>query len=420
MFKPLKFLLANVVHSGDLTFVDARGVAHRFGDGSGPPIRVRARDRRLEWHLALDPEMAAGEGYTQGRLIVEIGSVYDFIALMMRNLVDRSYPAFARRLGTVRRLLRRVHQFNPLGRSQVNVKHHYDIDPRIYDLFLDPDHQYSCAYFATPDMTLAEAQNAKKRHIAAKLALKPGQRVLDIGCGWGGLGLYLARSSGAEVTGITLSSEQLKIARERAAVVNGGTIAPRYELCDYRAVSGTYDHVVSVGMFEHVGLPHFGAFFSAVRRALTPGGTALIHTIGRTDTPAGTNPFIARYIFPGGYIPALSEVMKSVESSGLIVTDVEVLRLHYAETLRAWRARFLAKRAQAVEIAGEEFCRMWEFYLAGSEAAFRYQNFVVFQIQLARAIDTLPVTRDYMAAAERALPVGPGERIRPFGIVARR
>jgi len=411
MFKPLKNLLATVVQSGDLTFVDTNGTAHRFGNGSGPPVSIRATDRRFEWHLALDPEMAAGEGYMQGRLKVEKGSIYDFIALMMGNLTGRAYPSALRKLGAVRRLLRPFAQFNPLDRSRRNVHHHYDIDPRIYDLFLDPDRQYSCAYFATPDMTLAEAQNAKKRHIAAKLGVKPAETVLDIGCGWGGLGLYLARGAGADVTGITLSTEQLRIARQRAAEGNGHTPPPRFELCDYRELRGTFDHVVSVGMFEHVGLPHYGAFFQAVRRALAPHGTALIHTIGRTDEPAGTNPFIARYIFPGGYIPALSEIMTAVETSGLIVTDVEVLRLHYAETLRAWRTRFLANRSEAVAIAGEEFCRMWEFYLAGSEAAFRFQNFVVFQVQLARAIETLPITRDYMTTAERALPSVPGERI---------
>jgi cyclopropane-fatty-acyl-phospholipid synthase len=420
MFKPLEFLLASVVRDGDLTFTDATGADHRFGNRHGPPIKIRVGDRRFEWHLALDPEMAAGEGYMSGRLRVEQGSIYDFIALMMRNLVDRPYPTFARKLGSVRRLLRPVQQFNPIGRSQRNVAHHYDIDPRIYDLFLDPDRQYSCAYFATPGMSLAEAQDAKKRHIAAKLALKPGQKVLDIGCGWGGLGLYLARATGARVTGITLSEEQLRIARGRAAASDAQGPAPRFDLCDYRAVAGAFDRVVSVGMFEHVGLPQYATFFSAVHRALARGGTALVHTIGRTDAPAGTNPFIARYIFPGGYIPALSEIMSAVEGSGLIVTDVEVLRLHYAETLRAWRERFLANRAAAVEIAGEEFCRMWEFYLAGSEAAFRYQNFVVFQVQLARAIDTLPITRDYMSATERSLPLGSGERIRPLGVAAGR
>jgi len=419
MLKPLSLLLSNVVRTGDLTLVDPEGTVHCFGDGGTPSVRVEIQDRGLEWHLVLDPEMAAGEGYMTGRLRVTQGSVYDFIALMMQNMAERPLPAYAQWLAKLRSWLRPVVQFNPASRAKRNVRHHYDIDPRIYDLFLDPDRQYSCAYFADPGMSLAEAQAAKKRHIAAKLALASGQRVLDIGCGWGGLALYLADAAGADVTGVTLSEEQIKIARERA---EAAAIAhrPRFALSDYRAVKGPFDRVVSVGMFEHVGLPHYGTFFKTVARLLAPGGSALLHTIGRTDRPAGTNPFIARYIFPGGYIPALSEIMKAVEASGLIVSDVEVLRLHYAETLLAWRRRFLANRTAAVAIAGEEFCRMWEFYLAGSEAAFRFQNFVVFQVQLTKRIDTLPVTRDYMAATEAALPLAKPEGERPQGIAAGR
>jgi cyclopropane-fatty-acyl-phospholipid synthase len=417
MFKPLSVLLSNVVCDGNLTFIDAAGTAHRFGDGSGPPITVRIADRRLEWHLALDPELAAGEGYMNGRLTLEQGSIYEFIALMMRNLTSRPFPAYAQKLARVRSWTRALAQLNSAGRAKRNVHHHYDIDPRIYDLFLDPDRQYSCAYFVEPNMGLAEAQAAKKRHIAAKLALEPGQKVLDIGSGWGGLALYLASAAGVDVTGITLSSEQLRIARDRA-LAEAPEHRPRFELTDYRDARGTYDRIVSVGMFEHVGTPHYATFFSSLARLLSPGGTALLHTIGRTDLPAGTNPFIARYIFPGGYIPALSEIMSAVEASGLIVTDVEVLRLHYAETLRAWRGRFVANRAAAVRIAGEEFFRMWEFYLAGSEAAFRFQNFVVFQVQLARRIDTLPITRDYIAGAEQALPLGCGEFVHTPGVAA--
>ncbi|HRO50942.1 MAG TPA: cyclopropane-fatty-acyl-phospholipid synthase family protein [Hyphomicrobium sp.] len=420
MFKPLARLLTSIVRTGDLTLIDARGVPHRFGNGEGAPVVVRILQRRLEWHLALDPEMAAGEGYMSGALRLEAGGIYDFIALMMANLAERPPSGSLQALSRVRRLLRPLAQFNPTPRARANVHHHYDIDPRIYDLFLDPDRQYSCAYFAETGLSLAEAQAAKKRHIAAKLALRPGQRVLDIGCGWGGLALYLARDTGVAVTGITLSDEQLKIARQRAAAEAAGA-QPEFALADYRDLTGTFDRIVSVGMFEHVGLPHYRPFFSAVARLLSPDGAALIHTIGRTDEPAGTNPFIARYIFPGGYIPALSEIMTAVERSGLIVSDVEVLRLHYAETLRAWRRRFAANRHKAVAIAGEEFCRMWEFYLAGSEAAFRYQNFVVFQIQLAKRIGTLPITRGYMARAERTLPLGSQERgERPRPVASRR
>jgi cyclopropane-fatty-acyl-phospholipid synthase len=419
MLKPLSLLLSNVVRTGDLTLVDPDGAPHRFGDGGTPSVCIEVKDRGLEWHLVLDPEMAAGEGYMTGRLRITQGTVYDFIALMMQNMAERPLPAYAQWLAKLRSWLRPIVQFNPASRAKRNVRHHYDIDPRIYDLFLDPDRQYSCAYFADPGMSLAEAQAAKKRHIAAKLALAPGQRVLDIGCGWGGLALYLADAAGVDVTGVTLSEEQIKIARERA---EAAPVAhrPRFELSDYRAVKGPFERIVSVGMFEHVGLPHYGTFFKAVARLLAPGGTALLHTIGRTDRPAGTNPFIARYIFPGGYIPALSEIMKAVEASGLIISDVEVLRLHYAETLLAWRRRFLANRTAAVAIAGEEFCRMWEFYLAGSEAAFRFQNFVVFQVQLTKRIDTLPITRDYMAATDTTLPLAKSEGDRPQGIAAGR
>ena len=419
MLKPLSLLLSNVVRTGDLTLVDPDDAPHRFGDGGTPSVCIEVKDRGLEWHLVLDPEMAAGEGYMTGRLRITQGTVYDFIALMMQNMAERPLPAYAQWLAKLRSWLRPIVQFNPASRAKRNVRHHYDIDPRIYDLFLDPDRQYSCAYFADPGMSLAEAQAAKKRHIAAKLALAPGQRVLDIGCGWGGLALYLADAAGVDVTGVTLSEEQIKIARERA---EAAPVAhrPRFELSDYRAVKGPFERIVSVGMFEHVGLPHYGTFFKAVARLLAPGGTALLHTIGRTDRPAGTNPFIARYIFPGGYIPALSEIMKAVEASGLIISDVEVLRLHYAETLLAWRRRFLANRTAAVAIAGEEFCRMWEFYLAGSEAAFRFQNFVVFQVQLTKRIDTLPITRDYMAATETTLPLAKSEGDRPQGIAAGR
>ncbi|WP_295559216.1 cyclopropane-fatty-acyl-phospholipid synthase family protein [uncultured Hyphomicrobium sp.] len=419
MLKPLSLILSSVVRRGNLTFVDPDGAVHHFGDGNDPAVRIEIADRRLEWHLALDPEMAAGEGYMSGRLRVTQGTIYDFIALMMGNLADRPFPAYAQVLAKLRGWVRPIAQFNPARRATRNVRHHYDIDPRIYDLFLDPDRQYSCAYFSEPGMSLADAQAAKKRHIAAKLSLIPGQRVLDIGSGWGGLALYLARAANADVTGVTLSEEQIRIARERTQSARLAN-PPRFELRDYRKVEGTFDRIVSVGMFEHVGLPHYKTFFATMARLLAPNGVGLLHTIGRTDKPAATNPFIARYIFPGGYIPALSEIMTAVEATGLIVCDVEVLRLHYAETLLAWRRRFLANRPAAVGIAGEEFCRMWEFYLAGAEASFRFQNFVVFQIQLARRIDATPVTRDYMAVVERALPLVMGDGDRPKGIAAGR
>jgi cyclopropane-fatty-acyl-phospholipid synthase len=301
-------------------------------------------------------------------------------------------------------LARRIHQYNPIGKAQANVAHHYDLSDTLYDLFLDADRQYSCAYFIRPDDTLERAQAQKKRHIAAKLLLRPGQKILDIGCGWGGLALYLAKIADAEVTGVTLSKEQHQVARRRAAEAG---LAGRvdFKLLDYRLESGRFDRIVSVGMFEHVGVGHYDEFFGALRQLLADDGVALLHTIGRADGPGETNTWIRKYIFPGGYSPALSEVLPAIERAGLYVTDVEVLRLHYAETLRHWRQRVLANRERIVALYDERFLRMWEFYLAGSEVTFRHAGHVVFQIQLAKRVDAVPLTRDYIAEFERAHPL---------------
>src|SRR5262249_5384079 len=352
--------------------------------------------------LVFDPQLALGEAYMQGRLILEEGRIYDLLELVLLNLMQRPLPSWSSVFDGARYLFRRLSQFNPLGRAQRNAAHHYDINGAIYDLFLDSDRQYSCAYFAAGVGDLESAQLAKKRHIAAKLALARGQRLLDIGSGWGGLGIYLAKIADCEVTGVTLSSEQLKISRERALKEGLGR-AVRFELKDYRQIEGRFERIVSGGMFEHVGVNHYARFFRKVRELLTEDGIALIHTIGRSQPPAATNPFIAKYIFPGGYIPALSEVTAAIERSGLIVSDLEILRLHYADTLRAWRQRFLANWNTAAGILDERFCRMWEFYLAASEAAFRYLGLVVFQIQLEQRPGTLPLTRDYMREAEERL-----------------
>jgi cyclopropane-fatty-acyl-phospholipid synthase len=336
-----------------------------------------------------------------GQLRMEQGRIYELLEVLLSNLQYQSQPRWTSGPSAARYALRRVAQFNPARRAQRNVAHHYDIDDDIYQLFLDQDRQYSCAYFTDSD-DLDEAQLAKKRHIVAKLAVEPGQRVLDIGSGWGGLGLYLAKAAGCDVTGVTLSREQLKFSRERVLKEGIGR-SVRFEFRDYRKVTGRFDRIVSVGMFEHVGVNHYGAFFRKVRDLLTENGVALIHTIGRSEPPSVTNPFIAKYIFPGGYIPALSEVTSAIERAGLVISDVEVLRLHYAETLRAWRQRFLANWERAAAIRDEVFCRMWEFYLAGSETAFRYQDLVVFQIQLIKRNQALPITRDYMFDDERRL-----------------
>ncbi len=337
--------------------------------------------------------------------MVEQGSIADVLAIMLGQNTD--VPHWARLQGFIRYLARRFEQFNPRRRSRRNVAHHYDLDGRLYSLFLDADRQYSCGYFENPGQSLDDAQLAKKRHIAAKLVLDRERgdkdlRVLDIGCGWGGLGLYLAETAGADVTGVTLSQEQHAIANERAAE-KGLSERARFDLRDYRDVEGPFDRIVSVGMFEHVGVNHYSTFFRKSAQLLAKDGVMLLHSIGRSEGPSRTSPWISKYIFPGGYIPSLSEVLPRIEQSGLLVTDIEILRLHYAETLKHWRERFLAHRAEVERIYDERFERMWEFYLAASEMSFREQNMMVFQIQLTRQQGVVPVTRDYIAREERRL-----------------
>ena len=320
---------------------------------------------------------------------------------------NQSAPSSGHLIATFREkfgvLTRRIAQFNPAQRSRRNVAHHYDLNGRLYSLFLDRDRQYSCAYFPRGDETIDEAQVAKKRHIAAKLLLfRPGLSVLDIGCGWGGLALTLARDYGACVTGITLSTEQLTEARARAKA-EGLEDRVTFELLDYRSLHRRFDRIVSVGMFEHVGVGYYQEFFGVVKRCLAPDGIALLHSIGRSDGPSSTNPWISKYIFPGGYCPSLSEVFPAIEKTGLIATDVEILRLHYAETLRHWRRRFMANRDAIATIYDERFCRMFEFYLAGCELAFRRQHHMIFQIQVTRDQSSAPLTRDYMTDTERAM-----------------
>ncbi len=395
-------VFGHVVRRGALEVTLASGRRMRFGDGAGDTVAIRLADRRAELALALDPYLQVGELFMDGRLIVERGTIYDFLHLVLDNLHGRPVPRLARLLEWPRYWMRRLRQLNLPGRARRNVAHHYDLDARLYALFLDADRQYSCAYFEHPGQSLDDAQLAKKRHIAAKLAVEPGHSVLDIGCGWGGLALYLAETAGARVRGITLSQEQHDIARGRA---RDRHLEERvdFRLEDYRRSGGTFDRIVSVGMFEHVGLVHFRAFFRTAARLLRPDGVMLLHAIGRPEGPGFTNPWIDKYIFPGGYIPALSEVLPAIERSGLLVTDIEILRLHYAETLAAWRQRFLARRAEAQALWGERFCRMWEFYLSASETAFRCEDLMVFQIQLARRQDAVPLTRGYIAEREAEL-----------------
>lgn len=347
--------------------------------------------------------MRTGELFMDGRLVMDQGAIYDFLHLLLRQGTDTSPGSSADLLDKVRDVLRRLLQRNDADRSRRNVQHHYDLDDRLYSLFLDPEWQYSCAYFEHPGQSLADAQVAKMRHIAAKLALQGGERVLDIGCGWGGMACYLADVAEAGwVFGVTLSEEQIRGARERAAA-RGLADRVRFDLLDYRSVSGTFNRIVSVGMFEHVGLAHYQTFFDTCRGYLADDGVMLLHTIGVSDAPSLTNPWITKHIFPGGHLPSLSQILPAVERAGLVVTDIEVLRLHYADTLRAWRDAFMARRDEASALFDERFCRMWEYYLSMSETAFRCEGVVVFQLQLARRVEGLPITRDYMAAAERRL-----------------
>jgi cyclopropane-fatty-acyl-phospholipid synthase len=396
----LEKLLGGFVRKGTLRITAAGGRTFTVGDGTGKPVAIRLLTQRAELSILLDPELRLGEAYMDGILVMEEGSIADLLAIALGQ--HRQVPRWARPQWLIRYLARRLHQLNPPRRARENVAHHYDLDGRLYALFLDSDRQYSCAYFETPDMSLDDAQLAKKRHIASKLLVAPGQKVLDIGSGWGGLGIYLAEMCRANVEGVTLSEEQHTLSRARAEE-KGLSGTANFRLEDYRAVEGTFDRIVSVGMFEHVGVGFYDAFFRKCASLLADDGVILLHSIGRPEGRSYTNPWTAKYIFPGGYIPALSEVLPAIERSGLLVTDIEILRLHYAETLKAWRERFLARREEVERIYDARFCRMWEFYLASSEMAFRVNGMMVFQIQLTKRQDVVPLTRDYIAREEARL-----------------
>jgi cyclopropane-fatty-acyl-phospholipid synthase len=398
----LRLGLERFVRRGTFRLTTASGAIFRFGDGTGNPVAARFTSKAAERAVMLDPELKLGETYMDGTLVVEEGSVADLLALVLGQTPDGMPPVWARPQWFVRFLWRRFQQLNLPARSRRNVAHHYDLDGHLYSLFLDADRQYSCAYFETPDQSLDDAQLAKKRHLAAKLLLDDKQRVLDIGCGWGGLALYLAEFCGTHVTGVTLSQEQLTSANERA-VEKGLAGKVEFRLQDYRDLDQSFDRIVSVGMFEHVGVNHYDRFFGTCARLLSDDGVMLLHSIGRSEGPNVTNPWIAKFIFPGGYIPALSEVLPAIERSGLLVSDIEILRLHYAETLKAWRDRFLAHREEAAKLYDQRFVRMWEFYLAASEMAFREQAMMVMQIQLTKRQGVVPMTRDYIVREETRL-----------------
>ena len=396
--------LSRLVKKGVLTVRDHKGGEHRFGipDPAYPDVAIRFTDGRAPFDVVRDPALGAAETYMDGRLVIEGGDILDLVTLIQMNNSWEKKSGHLDRPGSlkakVQKLLRRFRQINLPGKSRQNVAHHYDLDGGLYDLFLDADRQYSCAYYEHPDATLEEAQEAKKKHIAAKLALSPGQRVLDIGCGWGGMALYLHKHFDVDVTGITLSTEQLGVARRRAEEA-GVADRVRFELIDYRKMQGQFDRIVSVGMFEHVGVPHFREFFRTCHNLLTPDGVMLIHTIGRVDGPNSTDAFTRKYIFPGGYIPALSETMAAAEASRLMIADVEILRLHYARTLRHWYERTVANREKIEALYDARFYRMWLYYLAGAMTSFEYSALVNFQLQFVKDRHSLPITRDYMIEA---------------------
>ena len=400
MDRLLRYFLGQFVRRGSMTFTTANGTKFTCGDGTGRPVSVRFLTAGTELRILLNPELALGEAYMDGTFVVEDGSIADALAILLDQ--PEMVPRWAQLQWWLRYLARHVRQFNLRGRARDNVAHHYDLDGRLYSLFLDADKQYSCAYFETPDMSLDDAQLAKKRHLAAKLLIGRGARVLDIGSGWGGLGLYLAEMSGADVTGITLSSEQLGVANARAAEKHL-TRSAKFLLEDYRDIPGRFDRIVSVGMFEHVGVGVYETYFRRCAELLSDDGVMVLHSIGRSTGPDVTSPWVTKYIFPGGYIPAVSEVIPAIEKAGLLICDIEILRLHYAKTLQAWRERFMARREEAVRLYDERFARMWEFYLAASEMSFRKQNMMNFQIQLTKRQGVVPITRDYITREEARL-----------------
>lgn len=400
MDRVLQFFLSRYIRRGIMTVTTASGYRFTCGDGTGQPVALRFMTRAAERQVLLDPELAFGEVYTEGALIIEQGSIADVLAVALDQ--PDMIPRWAKLQWWLRYLVRNIAQFNPRSRSKNNVARHYDLDGKLYSLFLDSDKQYSCAYFETPESSLDDAQLAKKRHLAAKLLVTNGQRILDIGSGWGGLALYLSDIASTKVTGITLSREQFDVSQARASERPRAS-APTFLMQDYRDVPGPFDRIISVGMFEHVGVDHYDTFFKRCAELLTDDGVMMLHSIGRSEGPGITNPWIAKYIFPGGYIPALSEALAAIERAGLLVCDIEILRLHYAETLKAWRERFLARREEAAALYDERFVRMWEFYLAASEMSFRKQNLMNIQIQITKRQGIVPITRDYIMHEEARL-----------------
>lgn len=398
----LNSMLKKFVQIGTIRIIDADGQIYEHIGVDGPKVTLRLTDKNLAQKLFLNPELRAGEAYVDGTMIIEEGTIRDLLMIFALNRKSLRNQPLQKNIRRFLKYVRSFHQRNSLATARANVAHHYDLSNDLYRLFLDEDMHYSCAYFASPDNTLEEAQQNKIRHIAAKLNLKPGQKILDIGSGWGGMAMYLAEHADVEVLGVTLSKEQQSLATERAKK-RGLQDKVRFELIDYREVEGKFDRIVSIGMFEHVGTDHHQEYFTKIKDLLTDDGVALVHAIGRKGRPGPTSAWIRKYIFPGASSPALSETCAAIEKSGLWTTDIEILRLHYADTLLAWEQRFQTNRQKVTDLLDERFCRMWEFYLIVSEMSFRNGKHMIFQIQLGKTIDTLPITRDYMAEAEAKL-----------------
>ena len=415
---PLSSLLQRFVQKGTLTVIDAEGQRHIYGGTApGPAVTMQLGDAKLYKTLFFNPELAAGEAYMEGTLTFPGSSLRDFLGLFSVNQGALASGGIQKAIGAVSRRLKRFQQANSIRKARANISHHYDIGNALYKLFLDDGMFYSCAYFEDDTDSLDAAQRAKCRLIAAKLSLQPGQKVLDIGCGWGGLAIYMATVADVEVLGVTLSKEQHALAQERARAA-GVADRVKFELRDYRELDQCFDRIVSVGMFEHVGVPRYPEFFAQVNRLMPDDGVMLLHSIGHMSPPGTASPWLRKYIFPGAYSPSLSEVFPAVEANRLWVTDVEFLRVHYAMTLRHWHTRFEKHRAEIARLYDERFCRMWEFYLISAEAMFRTGAQEVFHMQISRKRDASPIRRDYMIDQQRILRARELERLPPIAVAA--
>ena len=391
----LASFLNKVFNKGGFILTDANSKDYIIGNPGNNPIKLKILNKNLHYKLLFHPDLYFGEAYTDGEIIIENGTLTDFLDLALMNFGRGELNFLSYLINRLRGSYRYLTNFNFINKSKMNVSHHYDISDDLYDLFLDPKRQYSCAYFKNENDSLEEAQNNKIQHIIKKLNIKPNQKVLDIGCGWGSLAIDIAKSVKCEVTGITLSENQFNYCIKKAKEMNLENQV-KFKLMDYRELNEKFDRIVSVGMFEHVGRKFYNKYFNTVSKLLNENGVALIHTIGSVNPPRNPHPWITKYIFPGGYTPSLSEVAKPIEKSGLVISDMEVLRMHYSLTLRHWKERFLSKKEQVLNMFDEKFFRMWEFYLTSCEMTFKWDDLVVFQFQLTKDFTSVPPTRDYI------------------------